>query len=287
MERAEPLTGAEPHRRGLIAGAAAASLAGIARAEPALSLAGRPQQGGYLIGRAAPRGAVTLGADLDIAASKDGWFLLGFDRDSGPSEALRVQGPGGVARRTLAIAPTDYDVQRIDGLPESQVSPTDPALLARIQREAARKAVGFASRVDADDFKSGFSMPLKTWRLSGRFGGQRILNGVPKRPHYGADLAAPVGQPIFAPAAGTVSFAETGLHFEGGLTMIDHGQGLISLYLHQSRIDVRAGQRVAAGQQIGAVGKEGRATGPHLCWRLKWRGRNLDPMLMVGASRPV
>jgi murein DD-endopeptidase MepM/ murein hydrolase activator NlpD len=79
-----------------------------------------------------------------------------------------------------------------------------------------------------------------------------------------------------------VAFAETGMHFEGGLTMIDHGQGLISLYLHQSRVDVRRGEMVSQGQVIGAVGKEGRATGPHLCWRMKWHGRNLDPTLMVG-----
>ena len=84
-----------------------------------------------------------------------------------------------------------------------------------------------------------------------------------------------------------MSFAETGLHYEGGLIMIDHGQGLISCYLHLSQVDVRRGQAVRQGEPIGAVGKEGRATGPHLCWRLKWRGRNLDPMLLVGASAPA
>ena len=114
-----------------------------------------------------------------------------------------------------------------------------------------------------------------------------LFRSVPGRPHYGSDLAAPIGTPVHAPAAGTVSFAETGLHYEGGLILIDHGQGLISAYLHLSRIDVTAGQRVARGQPIGAVGKEGRATGPHLCWRMKWRGRNMDPMLMLGATAPA
>jgi murein DD-endopeptidase MepM/ murein hydrolase activator NlpD len=108
------------------------------------------------------------------------------------------------------------------------------------------------------------------------------LNGVPARPHYGVDLAAPRGTPIVAPAGGLVSFAETGLHFEGGLIMIDHGQGLVSAYLHLSRLDVVAGQSVSQGQVIGAVGAEGRATGPHLCWRMKWRDRNLNPMSLVG-----
>jgi murein DD-endopeptidase MepM/ murein hydrolase activator NlpD len=91
---------------------------------------------------------------------------------------------------------------------------------------------------------------------------------------------------VTSPADGRVSFAETGLHYEGGLIMIDHGQGLISLYLHLSRVDVVPGQAVRRGQQIGAVGKEGRATGPHLCWRMKWRGRNLDPLLLVGVAAP-
>jgi murein DD-endopeptidase MepM/ murein hydrolase activator NlpD len=146
--------------------------------------------------------------------------------------------------------------------------------------------VGFSSRADRDDFRDGFAMPLSGYRLSAHFGGQRILNGEPRRPHYGADLAAPVGTPVRAPAGGIVSFAETGLHFEGGLILIDHGQGLITMYLHLSRVAVARGQVVTPGQLIGAVGREGRATGPHLCWRMKWRDRNLDPMLMVGAHAP-
>ncbi len=128
---------------------------------------------------------------------------------------------------------------------------------------------------------------MRGFRLAARFGGQRVLNGEPKRPHYGDDLAAPIGTPVSAPADGVVSFAETGLHYEGGLIMIDHGQGLVSCYLHLSRVGAVRGQAVRRGDVIGAVGKEGRATGPHLCWRLKWRGRNLDPMLLVGARSPA
>ena len=84
-----------------------------------------------------------------------------------------------------------------------------------------------------------------------------------------------------------MSFAETGLHFEGSLIMIDHGQGLLSMYLHLSRVDVSAGQKVQRGEQIGLVGMEGRATGPHLCWRMSWRGRHLDPTMLVGTSAPT
>jgi len=107
------------------------------------------------------------------------------------------------------------------------------------------------------------------------------LNGDPKRPHFGVDLAAPKGTPILAPADGIVSLASTEMYFEGSLIMIDHGQGLISYYLHNETVDVEVGQRVTQGQQIGTVGSRGRSTGPHLCWRLKWRGRNLDPELLT------
>jgi murein DD-endopeptidase MepM/ murein hydrolase activator NlpD len=214
-------------------------------------------------------------------ASRAGRFFIGFDRDASSTALLAVSRNGETLEHRIAVSPGDFDIQRIDGLPTDQVSPQDPALLARIGEEAKRKAVGFSSLDDDDGFHYGFLPPLPAWRLSGRFGGQRILNGQPNRPHYGADLAAPVGTPVHAPAPGLVSFAETGLHFEGGLILIDHGQGVVSAYLHLSRIDVRAGEHVRPGRVIGAVGQEGRATGPHLCWRLKWRGRNLDPMLLL------
>lgn len=219
-------------------------------------------------------------------ASAAGWFFIGFDRDAPASSEIRVDTPEGPLLRRLDILPGDFDVQRIGGLPQDQVSPSDPVLLERIGREAALKAAALESRLDADGFTAGFEMPLDSWRLSARFGGQRILNGEAKRPHYGADLAAPAGSVIRAPCEGVVTLAEPAMHFEGGLTMIDHGQGLTSFYLHQSRLDVAVGQQVVRGQAIGAVGMTGRATGPHLCWRLKWRDRNLDPTLLSGFRVP-
>jgi murein DD-endopeptidase MepM/ murein hydrolase activator NlpD len=279
---------AGPDRRSLILGGAAAVAASAARAEaPALALDGRHQQGGFAFGRAAPRAALAVDGVAVGQASRNGLFVIGFDRDSPPAARLEVVTPAGVTDRTIDVAPGDFDIQRIDGLPNDQVAPTDPALLARIKAEAERKAMGFASNVDADDFRDGFVLPVQGARLSARFGGQRILNGQPTRPHYGSDLAAPIGTPVRAPAAGQVCFAEANLHFDGALVMIDHGQGLISCYLHLSRVDAIAGRRIERGEMVGAVGMEGRATGPHLCWRMKWRGRNLDPMLMVGQRAPV
>ena len=249
---------------------------------PGLIVVGQYRQGGCAIGLTQPRAVISLDGEIIGPASADGYFFLGFDRDAPAAATVSAQTDQGVVSYAMTIVPGDFDIQRINGLPQDQVNPTDPALLERIKADIALKAAGFASRIDSDGFRTGFTMPLKTWRQSARFGGQRILNGEPKTPHFGADLAAPLGAPILAPAPGVVSFSKPDMHFEGGLTMIDHGQGLISLYLHQSKILVAAGDSVVRGQTIGAVGVTGRTTGPHLCWRLKWRGRNLDPMLMAG-----
>jgi murein DD-endopeptidase MepM/ murein hydrolase activator NlpD len=287
-----------PSRRFLLAAAPALALApSVLRPgafaqnlpPPLFALAGKPVQSGYVIGRTQPRAKVMLDDEDMGEASAGGLFVIGFDRDAPPRCEIKVETADAQATRRLTVAPLDYDLQKIDGLPQDQVTPTDPALLARIAEEAKRKAVGFASDIDAEGFKGGFSLPLPEggFRQSARFGGQRILNGVPERPHYGSDLAAPIGTPVMAPADGQVSFAETGLHYEGALILIDHGQGLVSAYLHLSKVGVTAGQKVKRGELIGAVGKEGRATGPHLCWRMKWRGRNMDPMQMVGTPQPV
>ena len=137
------------------------------------------------------------------------------------------------------------------------VTATDPAIIEREKADRILKDKAFASRADLEDFKGGFILPLDHPVRTSPFGVQRVLNGEPKAPHYGVDLAAPVGTPIHAPAPGLVVLAEPDLYLDGGLTLIDHGQGLISMYLHQSRIDVKAGDRVAQRQPIGLVGMKG------------------------------
>jgi murein DD-endopeptidase MepM/ murein hydrolase activator NlpD len=251
------------------------------------TLSGRPEQGGALIGRARPGATVAVNGAVVGPASADGLFLVGFDRDEKPEVQISVLDGDAWKSRTLPIRPGVYDVQRIDGLPDAQVTPTAPELLERIAREAKEKQQAFASVDAADGFREGFLVPVAATRISSSFGGQRILNGKPNTPHYGVDLAAPEGTPIVAPAAGLVVLAEPDMHFEGGLTFIDHGQGLVAMFLHQSRLEVKAGDRVTRGQVIGAVGQTGRATGPHLCWRLKWRGRNMNPSLLVGTTAPT
>ncbi len=284
MDRAEP---GRLNRRLLLAGLLSAAPALAAAADDGLKLRGRLVQGGYVVGRGGPKAEVVVNQKSVGHADADGWFVIGFDRDEASLVWLEVRGAKFVDERSLRIAPGTWDIQRVDGLPQDTVTPTDPVLLERIKREAAIKAEAFASLAPGDGFKDGFAWPLEHFRVSGHFGNQRVLNGTPTRPHYGIDLAAPAGTTIHAPAPGLVVLAEPHLHYEGGLTMIDHGQGLVSCYLHQSRQTVAKGMSVERGQPIGAVGMTGRATGPHLCWRLKWRGRNLDPSLLTGATAVI
>jgi murein DD-endopeptidase MepM/ murein hydrolase activator NlpD len=281
-------------RRGvLIAGAALSGALGVgaphtfADTPPPFAHSGRLEQGGVLYGLTAPNAPIAVDGKPQGAASANGLFLVGFDRDAPPTATVAVYRNGAWAEQSFAIAPVAYDIQRIDGLPQQMVTATDPAIIAREKADNHLKAKAFASRADIDDFKGGFVLPLDHPVRTSPFGVQRVLNGEPKAPHYGVDLAAPVGTPIHAPAPGLVVLAEPDLYLDGGLTLIDHGQGLISMYLHQSRIDVRAGDRVAQRQPIGLVGMKGRATGPHLCWRMKWRDRNLDPSLMIGTAAPT
>lgn len=277
-----------PDRRALLAGAAAIAAVGAARAQAVsvqsaddLVLNGRLVQGGHVLGRTWPRALIFVDGEALTAASASGAFIIGFDRDAPASVEVEARANGRSARRTLAVTPGDFPVTRVDGLPAATVTPSDPVLLARIAREVEIKSEAFASRLDTDHFRDGFVWPIEAFRVSSRWGAQRVLNGTPARPHYGIDLAAPQGTVIRAPAAGRVVLAEPDLHFEGGLVLIDHGQGLITAYLHQSRIDVRAGQDIRRGDPLGRVGMSGRATGPHLCWRMKWRNRNMDPSLLV------
>lgn len=245
-----------------------------------LDCRGITKQGGMVICQTFPNARVEVGrAENDTyvqTADNNGVIIIGFDRDE-PAAFARV----GERRVNFTIEPRDYDISRIDGLPKNMVSEYSDAELKRIRAATARKKVGFSSKVEEIGFKDGFIYPVQDHIKTTNFGAQRILNGEPKRPHYGVDLAAPKGTPILAPADGIVSLADEDMYFEGSLIMIDHGQGLISYYLHNEDVLVKAGQRVKQGEKIATVGSRGRSTGPHLCWRLKWRGRNLDPELLV------
>lgn len=223
----------------------------------------------------------------DLLVGPDGAVVFGIGRDAkGPVTVHVREGTGGDQPVTIEVTPRDWPVERIDGVPAATVEPP-PAIVARIQREQAR-VVAARARDDArEDFLQTFIWPV-TGRISGRFGNQRVYvvsgKDVPKAPHSGMDIAAPQGTPIKAPASGIVTFSAPDLYLTGGTVLLDHGHGVSSNFLHMSRIDVKVGEHVKQGQIIGAVGKTGRATGPHLHWGLNWFNVRLDPLLLRGIA---
>jgi murein DD-endopeptidase MepM/ murein hydrolase activator NlpD len=244
------------------------------------TLDGSYTQGGILFGQTEIGAKVTLDGE-DVMVDDDGRFIVGFGRDSALTALLVVTLPdGAVERRSIGIADREFPVQRIDGIDQSKVSGFTEEQLAKISKDTALKKSARQETQRLADWSVGFDWPL-TGRISGVFGSQRILNGEPKNPHSGLDIAAATGTPIRAPAPGIVRLAEGDMYFEGGLVLLDHGHWLESAFLHMSRIDVVPGQRVEKGDIIGAVGATGRVTGPHLHWSMKWAGRLVDPQLTL------
>ena len=250
-------------------------------AETGVHLDGPRTQGGLLRGRVPPGSTVEYEGDA-VRVSADGWFLVGFGRDAPPDAELVVVFPDGRReRQVLEVRPREYDIQRIDGLPPRKVAPRSEEDLARIRADV--KMVKQARVVDdpRSDFLSGFRWPVRG-RISGVYGSQRILNGEPRRPHFGVDIAAPAGTKVVAPADGVVTLVHPDMFFSGGTLIVDHGHGLSSAFLHLSRILVERGERVVQGQAIAEVGSTGRSTGPHLDWRMNLFDRRIDPSLLVG-----
>lgn len=266
--------------RSIAAGLAAALLWLPAHA---VQLTGEAMQGGLIFGQSKPGSEILLDGK-PVMVSSDGRFVIGFDRDETGARELRVRDSDGEQTRTLTVAPREYDIERVDGLPPRTVTP-DPEALERIREEAAMVASARARRDTRTDYVDGFAWPAGG-RISGVYGSQRILNGEPRRPHYGLDIAAPTGSPVYAPADGVVTLAHPDMYFSGGTLVLDHGQGLSSSFLHLSRILVEAGANVRQGDLIAEIGATGRASGPHLDWRMNWLDRRVDPQLLVEGAPP-
>ncbi|WP_416897736.1 MAG: M23 family metallopeptidase [Minwuia sp.] len=241
----------------------------------AFELAGNAVQGGMMIGRTAPGTPVTVDGK-PVRVSPDGMFVFGFGRDHGESVILTV----GNRVETIDVARRDYEIQRIDGLPPKMVTPPED-VLARIRRENAEIARVRALDTDASHFGQDWIWP-SVGTVTGVFGSQRVLNGEPRRPHFGIDIAAPAGSDVVAPTDGVVRMAEADLYFTGGTVMLDHGHGVTSVYSHLSKVSVEVGRSVRQGEKIGEVGSTGRSTGAHLDWRVNWFTERLDPGLLAG-----
>ncbi|MGB8275372.1 MAG: M23 family metallopeptidase, partial [Alphaproteobacteria bacterium] len=251
---------------------------------PPVTLEGALEQGALVMGTTVPGANVTLdGASVPVAP--DGRFLIGFAFDARAHSVLRVEAAGAVAKLPLAVERRTYEVERIEGLPEDKVTPP-AAEMARIKREASLIQEARARETGTALFTHKLAWPVHGI-LSGVYGSRRILNGEPRAPHLGVDIAAAAGTPIKAATEGTVILARPDFFFTGNTVMIDHGLGLTTVYAHLSHMAVHEGDHVEAGQTIGQVGMTGRATAPHLHWGVHLRGLGLDPALIAGAMAPA
>lgn len=235
-------------------------------------------QGGLIVGQAPPGAEVEID-DCPVSVSPRGRFVFGLGRDAEGPVTVTVRAGGGESVHRLPVAARDYDVQHIDGLPPEKVTPS-AADLKRIRAEQALIDGARGRDSPREGYAADWVWPV-TGVISGVYGSRRVLNGKPRRPHYGVDIAAPAGTPIRAPAAGVVTLAHPDMYFSGHTVILDHGHGVTSTLIHMSEMHIETGDEVARGDVIGAVGATGRATGPHLHWGVNWFDTRLDPALLV------
>ena len=250
----------------------------------ALEFYGVLEQGGVLVGKANSGDRVFIN-DRELTVSEHGYYVTGFGRDAVSPQTLRlITRSGAEYGETLQIKQREYKVQRIDGVPQKTVSPSEESL-ARIRQETKLVKSARNHILERTDFLSAYVVP-SDGRITGVYGSQRVYNGVPKRPHYGIDYAGPHGAPVIAPAAGVVTLVQNDMYYSGGTLIVDHGLGLSSTFIHLSDILVAEGDEVVQGQQIAKIGSGGRSTGPHLDWRMNWLDQRIDPALMLKLKLP-
>tara|TARA_E500000178_G_C16900813_1_gene697998 strand:+ start:341 stop:1144 length:804 start_codon:yes stop_codon:yes gene_type:complete len=236
---------------------------------------GKFEQGSFILGKVEPNSKVQIDG-RDVRVTNDGIFAFGLDRDRKNNVIITVKNKGNLTTFEKKIIKREYKIQKIDGLPPKQVTPP-PEVYERIKRD--NKIIGEARSIDTsyEFFKNKFIYPIDKYVITGVYGSQRILNGKPRRPHYGIDFHAPEGTPVKSMMDGEVTLAEKDMYFTGGTIIFDHGHGVSTLFMHMKDVNVKVGQKIKQGEIVGTLGKSGRATGPHLDIRLNWFDVKLDP----------
>jgi murein DD-endopeptidase MepM/ murein hydrolase activator NlpD len=244
----------------------------------AIEFKGKFLQGHYIVGITDPSAEIIIDKK-QIRVTNDGYFVFGIGRDRKFDVTITKIKNGKSEKIIKKVLKRKYNIQRIDGLEESKVTPPE-SVYKRIKDENNKIGKARAINSDLPFFKNQFIMPVEGI-ISGVYGSQRILNGKPKWPHYGIDIAAKQGTNVKSSATGIVTMAEPDLYYTGGTIIMDHGHGISSIYSHLETLNVKVGDEIVQGDVIGTVGSTGRSTGPHLDFRINWFQTRLDPMSVL------
>jgi len=236
---------------------------------------GKFEQGNLITGKTDPGSKIFIDRKK-IKVSKQGFFVFGLSKNRKNDVTIEIVSNDVSKKITKKIYKKKYKIQKINGLPSKLVTPPKE-VYDRIKKD--NKLIGQARSVDSSliFFNDQFTIPIKNTIITGVYGSQRILNGIPKSPHYGLDFAAKEGTKIKAMLDGVVTLSEKDLYYTGGTIIFDHGHGVSTLYMHLKDVYVKNNQKVKQGDVIGTVGKTGRSTGAHLDIRLNWFDVKLDP----------
>lgn len=244
-----------------------------------IKLRGEMTQGSLIRGQL-PAGSHVWLNDKAIKVSPEGHFAFGFGRDADLTQQVRwLDNQNEQHTKILTLTKRTYVEQKIEGVASKYVSPPKE-VLARITKDNQQIGKARSNNADRLDFTQDFIWPAKG-PISGVYGSRRVFNGVPKRPHFGVDVAGPTGTPVYAPADGVVTLWVPDMYYSGGTMIIDHGFGVSSTFIHLSKGHVTAGTPVKQGDLVADIGATGRVTGPHLDWRINWFKERLDPALLV------
>ncbi len=220
------------------------------------------------------------------AADQHGWRgWIGIDMKTPPGDySCQWQSPATSLNIPLHIEPGKFRISRITV--KKSMAEFDAATLARIRREVQALKATYRMHVDASPPVAMQLMPVKGVE-STPFGAQRYVNGEPRSPHSGIDIAAAEGTPVQAPLAGRILYVAH-MYLNGNTVVIGHGHGLVSVLSHLADTRVHEGDRVQTGDIIGTVGQTGRATGPHLHWSIRFQEARVNPhrLLALGHTKP-
>ena len=248
----------------------------------AVEFNGKFEQGSFILGKATPGSKIQID-NKNVRITSDGYFAFGLGRDRKNDVIIKITKKEKLQTIQKKVFKKEYKIQRIDGLPSKQVTPP-PEVYDRIKKDNILISNARSINTSYDFFKDKFIYPIEKYIITGVYGSQRILNGKPRRPHYGIDFHAPEGTPVKAMMDGEVTLVEKNMYFTGGTIIFDHGHGVSTLFMHMKDINVKIGQKVKQGDIVGTLGQSGRATGPHLDIRLNWFDVKLDPASILNLN---